>query len=108
MALIWYVSDQPDLRSTFRQDFLLRKIAHLVEFGVLTWLVVAALRPYWSQRIVLVTAVGWALAYAVIDEWHQSWVVGRHGAASDVAIDLIGILLAALLLFAWQKNHRSN
>ena len=38
-----------------------------------------------------------ALAYAVSDEWHQSFVPGSHGdAASTSRIDGIGIALAAL------------
>jgi VanZ family protein len=37
-----------------------------------------------------------ALAYAISDEWHQSFVPGRGATARDVAIDGIGIALAAL------------
>ena len=37
-----------------------------------------------------------ALAYAVSDEWHQSFVPGRTATPVDVAIDAIGIGLAAL------------
>ena len=41
-------------------------------------------------------AIAVALAYAVSDEWHQSFVPGRTATPVDVAIDGIGIGLAAL------------
>jgi VanZ family protein len=34
------------------------------------------------------------MAYAVFDEWHQSWVPGRTGSYVDVMLDMVGILLA--------------
>jgi VanZ family protein len=37
-----------------------------------------------------------AIAYAASDEWHQSFVPGRTATAEDVAIDGIGVALAAL------------
>jgi VanZ family protein len=42
---------------------------------------------------VLATAV--ALLYACSDEFHQEFVHGRHGTPVDVAIDAVGLALAA-------------
>ena len=39
-----------------------------------------------------------ATAYAVSDEFHQTFVAGRSGSPIDVAIDLAGILVALALL----------
>ena len=37
------------------------------------------------------------LAYAVADEYHQTFVEGRHGTPVDVLIDAVGIAVAVAL-----------
>ena len=72
--MIFALSAQPDLNSGLGGwDTLLRKLAHMAEFGLLWWLWLRALRG----RAVLAAAI--ALAYAVSDELHQTFVDGRHG-----------------------------
>lgn len=94
MALIFALSATPDLSSGLGAwDLVLRKLAHITIFGVL-WLTLArALR--WRRPVL---ATGIAIAYAISDEVHQSFVEGRHGSPVDVAIDTLGIGLAVL---AW-------
>lgn len=78
-------------------EVVLRKLAHVTEYFVLTVLLVRALR-----RSRLATAVpaamAAALAYAASDEWHQSFVPGRTATPRDVAIDAAGIVLAAIIV----------
>ncbi len=100
MTGIWYLSDQPDLRSGLAHDFLLRKVAHMVEFGVLT-LLVAWARARGTLKVPLL----WALTYAMIDEMHQSWVVNRTSTWRDVVIDSLGIGLAALVVWYYTRRH---
>ena len=38
--------------------------------------------------------------YACSDEWHQTFVYGRSGMASDVVIDTIGAGIALIILMA--------
>jgi VanZ family protein len=45
-------------------------------------------------------AFGLAVAYAASDEWHQTFVRGRHGSPIDVGIDAVGISLG---LMAWRR-----
>jgi VanZ family protein len=90
MAFSWFLSAQPDLSSGIDGwDTPLRKAAHMTLFGVLLLLWWRALGP---RRAVAIT-----LAYAGVDEWHQTWVEGRHGALSDVAIDMLGGGIASAL-----------
>jgi VanZ family protein len=99
MGVIFTLSAQPDLTSGLGVwDTILRKIAHMVAFGTLWWLWLRALgRP--------VLAAGITLVYAVTDEWHQSFVQGRHGAASDVAIDAAGVGIAvAIWLYSQPRS----
>lgn len=93
MAGIWYLSDQPDLSTGLATDFLWRKLAHVTEYGVLVFLLAHTLSVQWRKLPVLFTAAGIAMAYAGLDEWHQSWVAGRHGTWRDVVIDAVGVLL---------------
>ena len=102
MGLVWFLSAQPDLNSGLREDFLLRKCAHVTEFAVLTALwarAIAGLRgPGGTSAAAVLPAALVALVWAAIDERHQHFVQGRVGAVHDVAIDAIGIVLAVAVL----------
>jgi VanZ family protein len=92
MLVIFLLSAQPDLSSGLGTwDTVLRKLAHMAEFGLLWFLWWRAL----GYRDPLVPAAI-AIAYAVTDELHQTTVDGRHGSAVDVLIDTAGIALAML------------
>ncbi len=107
-ALIYAASDRPDLRvsSDDTLDLVLRKLAHLLVFGILFVLVERALR---SERTTTRAslALAWlaTFAYACSDEWHQTFVRGRAGQPSDVAIDMVGATLAAALV-TWLARRR--
>lgn len=49
-----------------------------------------------------------AAAVGVLDEVHQLYVPGREGSASDVALDLVGIVIALLLCFWLFKTRFLN
>lgn len=94
------LSHQPDLKSGLpsQMDLILRKIAHVVEFGVLTWLMIRALRPdnrQLSKKIIVIAALT-SLIYAILDEYHQSFILGRAGTVWDVGIDTIGIVIVLM------------
>jgi VanZ family protein len=89
--LIFYLSSQPDLASGFppKYDFVLRKLAHMFVFGVLTYLIAGSLER--DQRPYLLFVIIAALVYALIDEVHQSFIPGRYGTPRDILIDSIGV-----------------
>jgi VanZ family protein len=76
-------------------EIVLRKLAHVTEYLILTLLLLRALRRS-GVALALPLALAAALAYAASDEWHQSFVPGRTATPRDVAIDAIGIALATL------------
>ena len=91
MALIFALSATPDLSTGLGLwDLVLRKLAHITIYAVL-WLTLARATDW--RRPLAATAV--ALLYAVSDELHQAHVHGRHGTPVDVAIDAVGLALAA-------------
>lgn len=99
-AIIWQLSSTPDLAiATGWLDTVTRKLGHVLVFGLLCAACVGGFR---AQRLTVSTClVGGALlalAYAVIDEYHQSLVPTRVGTPVDVAIDALGIGIATMVL----------
>ncbi|MEK7158120.1 MAG: VanZ family protein [Patescibacteria group bacterium] len=95
MIFIFLLSSIPDAKveALGSWDFLLRKIAHAVLFGVLAVLISKSWKA--SSRRVLpwkqgIWIFGFTVFYAASDELHQVFVSGRYGTFVDVAIDSIG------------------
>jgi VanZ family protein len=93
MAVIFGLSAQPDLNSGLGTiDFVARKIVHMTEYGLLWFLWHRALD---GERPALAAAI--TVAYAASDEFHQTFVDGRHGTPRDVGIDAAGVAIAAAI-----------
>jgi len=105
MGFIFWFSSIPDLESGLKQDFILRKIAHILEFVILTFLFLRALR---QEKIsffkMLIFSIIFSFFYALSDEYHQTFVGGREGTLRDAGIDSIGILLMAFLWYYKNRN----
>jgi VanZ family protein len=89
-------------------NFIIRKLSHLTEFGILAVLVWRALEP---KRRAYVGAWLFATVYAVTDEWHQSFEQGRTATPKDVAIDSCGALIALLcvrLYMYWKRKKNMS
>jgi VanZ family protein len=86
-----------------------RKLAHVTEFGVFSITVfrgVRAGRSGWRLNWAVITLVI-AVAYAGLDEWHQSIVPLREARPQDAAIDALGAVLAQTLVWLyanWKWN----
>ena len=92
MGLIFFLSAQPDLNSGLGGwDTLLRKLAHMAEYGLLWWL---WLRALGGAATAVLPAAAITLAYAATDEWHQTFVHGRSGRPLDWLIDAAGVGIA--------------
>lgn len=106
-AFIFALSNTPDLGTGLGFDFLLRKAAHMAEYLILTMLVHRAMRLTsgleFTQRLAWAAAL--AFLYAVSDEIHQLFIPGRQGTPADVAVDSLGIALAAAWLWRRQKER---
>jgi len=98
MGVIFFLSAQPDLNSGLGTwDTVLRKLAHMAEFGLLwfLWLRALGFRP---PAAVVAAAI--AAGFAGTDELHQLFVRGRVASPLDWAIDCAGVGLAWL---AWAR-----
>ena len=107
MGLIFWLSSIPDLRSSWQPmwDLILRKFAHVGEYAVLAVLSFAALRASGvSRRRALWFGFLIASVYAMTDEYHQTFVAGRHGTPVDWLIDTLGAGVGILWLARrWNK-----
>jgi len=109
-GIIFWLSSIPDLKSDLKGDFILRKIAHIAEFAILTFLLFRAI----SSRGGIASGRGKAIIYSLIialfyafsDEFHQFFVRGRQCSLRDVGIDSIGILIAFVLCYI--KNRKRS
>jgi VanZ family protein len=99
MAVIYVLSAQPNLNSGLGTiDLVGRKIVHMSEYALLTFLWWRALRTVAPAARALVLAFAIAVAYACTDELHQRSVEGRHGTPVDVGIDAVGAGAAAVAI----------
>ena len=78
-----------------------RKIAHFTEYAILGFLAARAFRTSpraaISQRWFLISAT-LVVVYALIDEYHQSFVPSRTASIVDSLIDMAGGLTALLVV----------
>jgi VanZ family protein len=95
-GVIFAFSSIPSLSSGLGTwDTVLRKGAHMTEYAILAVLLMRATGSYaWAFAL--------AAAYAATDEFHQTFVHGRHGSPIDVGIDAVGTLIG---LGVWQRRR---
>jgi VanZ family protein len=97
-------------RALYLMHVGIRKLAHVTEFAVFSITVfhgVRGSRTGWRLDWALYTLLI-AVAYAGIDEWHQSFVPMRQARVRDVFIDATGAVLAQVFVWAYAKRHRSS
>jgi len=84
--------------------FLIRKAAHVTEYGILYLLARRPLRirsPHWAVWQNTLAALALVLLVASYDEFHQSLSLQRTGTVYDVALDVSGGVLALLLSWCY-------
>ncbi len=99
MGVIFLLSHQPSLDSGLGLiDLVGRKLIHFAEYALLCYLWWRALVTLMSPARAALFAFALASGYAATDEFHQSFVEGRHGSPVDWAIDSAGAAAAAFRL----------
>ena len=83
-------------------DTLLRKAAHITEYGILAFLVYGSFgeqQPFRWRLRQATWCVGIIGLYSLTDELHQRYVPGRNASLVDCAIDVAGAAIAVLMIF---------
>jgi VanZ family protein len=90
--------------------FITRKIAHFTEYAILGFLATRAFRtsprPAISHRWFLICAA-LIIVYALLDEYHQSFVPSRTASIFDSMIDIAGGLTALIFIY-FRKGAKSQ
>ncbi len=97
-----------------KASFVIRKIGHLGEYGILGLLTAGFLLTFegirkLKKRYIVMFATLWCFVYALTDETHQLFVKGRSAKVGDVFVDIAGGLLAAVILvMIWNKCKKKE
>lgn len=111
LSLLWPGVLKLPLSDQAHIEFLCRKAAHLTEYAMLAVLVYRALRATFTFTNLEAFAWGWTsvAGYALLDEFHQSFVPTRTPSLRDSGIDATGALIGILLytLVIWSSKSRT-
>lgn len=103
-AVIFTFSTLPTVQTTdiFLGDFLFKKSAHVIEYGILATLLYRALiNSNINTKKAMWYAVILSSLYGISDEFHQSFVPGRTPTLRDMLIDTAG---ASIFIFGIVGN----
>lgn len=105
MGAIFYFSAQPADPDQAWWTVVLRKLGHVGGYATLTALWTWTLAGNVHRPLPIAAAI--SLAYAASDEYHQSFVESRNGSPVDVALDALGIALAAAVIRWMNRRPRA-
>ena len=109
MAIIFSFSSIPNqqMPSFGLLDTLVKKGGHATGYALLALANLLAMRSQIGGRNARPYLLAWliAVAYAASDEFHQSFVPGRHPAITDVGIDALGAMVG-LILAKWFSGRK--
>ena len=102
MALIFFLSSRPStsVSSNAIFEFLFFKGLHIIEYGMLFFLIYWASKKTFSFSFWETILLSFVLTiiYGISDEIHQLFVPTREGRLRDVFIDAIGAFLGSLVI----------
>ncbi len=98
-GIIFYLSSIPSLKSPFGiWDIYLRKAAHITEYLVFYLLIIPNFKVNNTKNRIWMLLI--IFIYALSDEFHQSFVLGRNMSVYDISIDWIGGLIGYIYALA--------
>ena len=103
-SFIFLLSSRPTnpVSQIYWKDFIVKKSAHLLEYGLLTILLYRALKKGGVEKQEAgVYSIILSVLYGVSDEFHQSFTPGRDPTVRDVLFDTIGSVLAVYVLWKY-------
>jgi len=103
MALIFFLSSGPtdSVVADPLPRFIFFKSLHILEYAILAFLLFYALKKNKDTLII-------AYIYAISDEVHQTFVIGRSGRFKDTIFDLVGIIIGLLIIKQLKKIKATN
>lgn len=82
-----------------KANFIFRKICHFSEYLILSVLVClfVILIDKWNTLLCCTYSLLFSSFYAIIDEYHQTFINGRSGQVVDVLIDSLGVIVGCII-----------
>ena len=83
-------------------DLIVKKGGHMTGYAILTlayWFAFGWNKKYWWLMLLL------TFFYACSDEFHQSFIPGRHPSSLDVGIDMVGAILGMTVMIFVRKKR---
>jgi hypothetical protein len=115
MGVIYWLSSRPEPTTT-GSDAAVQGASNLAHIPLF-----AGLAFFWFNTLSARREVSWwrygltflgAGTYAALDEWHQSFVPGRHASVGDFLVDLASIggmlLILSVQMHRGRPSQRSN
>lgn len=85
---------------------IVRKTAHFTIYLILGLLVTTLLKEYnLNNRKIIIYSILICMIYAISDEIHQTFVIGRSGELKDIIIDTCGSTVGIILTIKTIKNN---
>lgn len=82
---------------------------HLPVYGGLAVVWFWALRHWIAESAYkYILAVLFTLGYGFLDEWHQTFVLGRFGSLTDVGFDVVGAVIGLFIYRFWFSVERKK
>ena len=108
MAIIFLLSSRTTLPSVAEPwlDVLLKKTAHFLEYALLAFLWWRALGggDVRAGRSLAMAGLV-SILYAASDEYHQTFVPGRHGQLWDLGVDSAGVMAVLGGIWWWGRRR---
>ena len=87
-------------------NYPIRKITHMFLYFILSILIISLLSNIQNNKYLsIIITLGICLIYASLDEYHQTFIVGRTGQIKDVIIDMIGSIIGCFLYRIYTKKR---
>jgi VanZ family protein len=105
---------KPDISSEALAQihFLVRKLAHISEYAILSMLLWRAVLGGSNLRLKMAFVFGavWLACgiFAISDEFHQLFVQSRTSASSDVLIDICGATIGLAICLMLARRHTTT
>lgn len=106
-GLIIGLSSIPYLKSPSLKFFTFDKVAHFLEYSIFAFL---TFRSFSNLSVKINVNRAYLLSllflslFALLDEFHQSFVPGRHADVADLLTDFLGAFL--VISFLWLRGRR--
>ena len=104
------VMKEIDQNNLDNANYIFRKIAHATVYLILSFFICNFLYQLKKRNIKnnYIISVFISLLYAITDEYHQTFIIGRNGNYQDVLIDLMGAIIGSIIFYYVVRIIKNN